>query len=188
MPRSQSAGYCPGLNTESSTTMTATAENRPRLQRVSASSSPRLSFGARVSSMPSPYPQKALLIRAKGLVPRRDERMVAARPSGRIRAWFETRYSRARQGDVHAAFVRALDGGMHDLARDRGGLHEQTARYRYMSDDFFADCNRCRKPLRESHSHIMVVNVDGGRKYFHAACQTPSPEPELRHDRLTAAS
>lgn len=74
---------------------------------------------------------------------------------------------------------------MYDLARDRGGLHEQTARYRYMSDDSFADCNRCSKPLRETQSHIMVVNVDGGRKYFHSACQAPRPEPDLGEDRLS---
>jgi hypothetical protein len=57
-----------------------------------------------------------------------------------------------------------------------------------MSDDFFADCNRCSKPLRESQSHIMVVNVDGGRKYFHEACQILRPELGLGEDGLSASS
>ena len=51
-------GYLPGPMTESSTTMTATARNRPRLQSVSTSSSSRLSFGPRVSNMPGALPSE----------------------------------------------------------------------------------------------------------------------------------
>lgn len=36
--------------------------------------------------------------------------------------------------------------------------------------DFLATCKACGQPVREDHSHVMLVPVGRGRMFFHAAC------------------
>ncbi len=36
--------------------------------------------------------------------------------------------------------------------------------------EFLARCTKCGQPVREDHSHVMVVPVGRGRMFFHAGC------------------
>jgi hypothetical protein len=47
-----------------------------------------------------------------------------------------------------------------------------------MRDDSIAECKRCGREVRESHSHVMVVPVGHKRMYFHGGC-----EPLIRDKR-----
>jgi hypothetical protein len=39
-----------------------------------------------------------------------------------------------------------------------------------MSSEVVADCSTCGRPVREDHSHIMLVPVGRARMFFHAGC------------------
>ena len=57
-----------------------------------------------------------------------------------------------------------------------------------MSNDSMADCKRCGRPVRESHSHVMVVPVGHKRMYFHAGCEPPiRDKPDLAEDKIRSA-
>jgi hypothetical protein len=36
--------------------------------------------------------------------------------------------------------------------------------------EFVARCTMCGQPVREDHSHVMIVPVGRGRMFFHAGC------------------
>ena len=37
-------------------------------------------------------------------------------------------------------------------------------------NEFVATCTACGQPVREDHSHVMLVPVGRGRMFFHAGC------------------
>ena len=37
-------------------------------------------------------------------------------------------------------------------------------------NEFLATCKACGQPVREDHSHVMLVPVGRGRMFFHAGC------------------
>ena len=37
-------------------------------------------------------------------------------------------------------------------------------------NEFLATCAACGQPVREDHSHVMLVPVGRGRMFFHAGC------------------
>ena len=41
---------------------------------------------------------------------------------------------------------------------------------RRMSSEVLANCRRCGQPVRESHSHVMIVPVGRARMFFHGGC------------------
>lgn len=51
------------------------------------------------------------------------------------------------------------------LAPRTGGAGMQNAQ-----SEFLARCRRCGQPVREDHSHVMIVPVGRGRMFFHAGC------------------
>jgi hypothetical protein len=53
-----------------------------------------------------------------------------------------------------------------------------------METDFLAVCRRCGQPVREDHSHVMVVPVGRGRMFFHAGCEPVVVEPDLAEGEL----
>ncbi len=51
-----------------------------------------------------------------------------------------------------------------------------------------ADCKRCGQPVHEYQSHVMVVNVDEERTFFHAGCEPAiSDKPDLVEDQIGRA-
>ena len=38
------------------------------------------------------------------------------------------------------------------------------------NSEFLATCKACGQPVREDHSHVMLVPVGRGRMFFHAGC------------------
>jgi hypothetical protein len=57
-----------------------------------------------------------------------------------------------------------------------------------MYNAIVADCKRCGQPVHEYQSHVMVVNVDGERTFFHAGCEPAiSDKPDLVEDQIGRA-
>ena len=48
--------------------------------------------------------------------------------------------------------------------------------------EFLATCKACRQPVREDHSHVMLVPVGRGRMFFHAGCWRVKSARELAAD------
>jgi hypothetical protein len=55
-----------------------------------------------------------------------------------------------------------------------------------MSDGFVGTCQRCGTSVHEEQSHVIVVNVGGGRTFYHAGCVAPG-ERDLGEDRISTA-
>ena len=53
-----------------------------------------------------------------------------------------------------------------------------------MSDKVMGDCERCGRPVRENHSHIMIVPVGHKRMYYHAGCEPIRDKPDLAKDKI----
>ena len=54
--------------------------------------------------------------------------------------------------------------------------------------EFLARCTRCGQPVREDHSHVMLVPVGRGRMFFHAGCWRINPVRDQVDDRLKDVS
>jgi hypothetical protein len=62
-----------------------------------------------------------------------------------------------------------------------------------MSDDYIDDCGRCGRPIKDHHSHVMVVPIGRGRRFYHASCgpkrsrqTTPLESQQLDRDSQEA--
>lgn len=54
-----------------------------------------------------------------------------------------------------------------------------------MSSEFLANCRRCGQPVREDHSHVMVVPVGRARMFFHRGCEPirRTPDPAAKREK-----
>ena len=52
--------------------------------------------------------------------------------------------------------------------------------------EFVARCTSCGQPVREDHSHVMVVPVGRGRMFFHAGCWRVKAVRDPIADKLKA--
>jgi len=50
------------------------------------------------------------------------------------------------------------------------------------NSEFLATCKACGQPVREDHSHVMLVPVGRGRMFFHAGCWRVKAAPEMATD------
>ena len=58
-----------------------------------------------------------------------------------------------------------------------------------MNDNIAGDCTRCGRRVYESQSHVMLVNAEGKRWFFHAGCESPhSHKPDLVEDKIRTAN
>ena len=58
---------------------------------------------------------------------------------------------------------------------------------RHISSEVLANCRRCGQPVRESHSHVMIVPVGRARMFFHGGCEPiePTPDQAAKKERKT---
>ena len=57
-----------------------------------------------------------------------------------------------------------------------------------MSDNIVADCTRCGRRVYENQSHVMLVNVGGDRRFFHAGCErSTNHKSDLAEDKIRTA-
>lgn len=54
-----------------------------------------------------------------------------------------------------------------------------------MSSEILANCRRCGQPVRESHSHVMIVPVGRARMFFHGGCEPieRTPDPAAKREQ-----
>jgi hypothetical protein len=58
---------------------------------------------------------------------------------------------------------------------------------RHISSEVLANCRRCGQPVRESHSHVMIVPVGRARMFFHGGCEPiePTADQDAKKERKT---
>ena len=61
------------------------------------------------------------------------------------------------------------------------------------NSEFLATCKACGQPVREDHSHVMLVPVGRGRMFFHAGCwrvkavrEVAADSPKVRVEESSA--
>ena len=58
-----------------------------------------------------------------------------------------------------------------------------------MNDNIAGDCTRCGRCVYENQSHVMLVNAEGTRWFFHAGCESPNAhKPDLVEDKIRTAN
>jgi hypothetical protein len=58
-----------------------------------------------------------------------------------------------------------------------------------MSGNIAGDCTRCGRCVYENQSHVMLVNAEGKRWFFHAGCESPNTRNrDLGEDKVGTAN